>query len=86
MSGFMHKDVVAQKRSLNCKWGPMSLDDCSFLLKLVNSVTFNVTYPDLLDGKLETRKFYVGDRTVPIMRIYGDDLYVTSISFNFIEV
>ncbi|OUO74234.1 DUF6711 family protein [Anaeromassilibacillus sp. An250] len=86
MAGTMHKDVVAQKRSLNCKWGPMTMQDCAFLLKLVNKPTFDVTYPDLLDGKPETRKFYVGDRTVPILRIREDDVYVSSVSFNFIEV
>ncbi len=56
------------------------------MLKLVNKPTFDVTYPDLLDGKPVTRKFYVGDRTVPILRIREDDVYVSSVSFNFIEV
>lgn len=86
MNGIMHKDVVAQKRSLNCKWGPMTMQDCAFLLKPVNSATFDVTYPDLLDGKPETRKFYVGDRTAPILRIRDGDGYVSSGSFHFIEV
>ncbi|WP_050698043.1 DUF6711 family protein [Anaeromassilibacillus senegalensis] len=86
LSGIMHKDVVAQKRTLNCKCGVLTLAQGSKLLKLLNGVTFNVTYPDLLDGKPEIRKFYVGDRTAPYFTTEDDTVFVNDLAFSLIEV
>ena len=57
------------------------------MLKLVNKPTFDVTYPDLLDGKPATQEILVlGTEQSPILLIREDDVYVSSVSFNFIEV
>lgn len=87
LDGIMHKDRVAQKRKLVCKWAPMTWAECSALLTAVNaSVELSITYPDLMSGSYETRTFYIGSRTVPILRWTGAEQLVENISFDFIEV
>lgn len=89
-SGYGSKDIVAQKRKLNCKWAYLSFDDASDLLKA--SVGGNpsnpnpyisVQYFDLMTKAWRTMEAMVGDRTVPI---YNSVLEVVeNVAFNIIE-
>ena len=83
----MHKDRVAQKVKLACKWPAMLSAEASTLLKAVNaSVNFRLTYFDVMQNANRTATFYVGDRTVPYLWVRGDSKMVSNIGFDFIEV
>lgn len=86
LDGVMHKDIVAQKRKLDCSWSGLTSEEASTLLQAVNSSIFlDITYPDALSGREETRKFYTGDKSAPVhMWTSGQKTY-SSVSFNFIE-
>ncbi len=87
LDGVMHKDRVAQKVKLTCKWGAMPFSEASTLLKNVNSqVNFHLTYFDVMQNGLRTATFYVGDRTAPYLWVWDNDGYVKDVSFDFIEV
>lgn len=86
-AGTMHKDRVAQKVKLSCKWSAMPTSEASLLLRNVNSqVNFQLTYFDVMRNGVRTSKFYVGDRTVPYAWLWGDDNTVQNVAFDFIEV
>lgn len=87
LDGVMHKDRVAQKVKLACKWKAMPTSEASVLLKNVNSqVNFNLTYFDVQENANRTAKFYVGDRTAPYLWINEEAKMVETVSFDFIEV
>ena len=57
LDGVMHKDRVAQKVKLSCKWAAMPFSEASTLLKNVNSqVTFNLTYFDVMQNAERTAR------------------------------
>lgn len=87
LDGVMHKDRVAQKVKLACKWPAMSTHDASILLKNANSqVNFQLTYFDVMENANRTATFYVGDRSVPYLWIREDSKMVENVAFDFIEV
>lgn len=81
----MHKNRVGQKRKLSLAWNGIRPDVASKILQVFNNEYVNVTYPDALSGKDETRTFYVGDRTAP-MKIWtlNNKLY-SQLAFEIIE-
>lgn len=86
LDGKMHKDLVAQKRKLECTWDNLTKEEASTLLQAVNaSVYLSITYPDPMSGRDETRTFYVGDRSAPFKSWTVGKKIFESISFNFIE-
>lgn len=86
LDALMHKDVVAQKRTLSLQWNGVRPAEASAILKAVNSdVFFSVKYPDPMSGNPETRTFYVGDRTAPYKLWTTDNKIYSSISFELIE-
>jgi hypothetical protein len=86
LDGVAHKDIIAQKRKLDCGWSGLTSEETSTILQTVNtSAIFKVTYPDAMSGTNETRKFYVGDRSAPVMMWTADKKIYSSLSFNFIE-
>jgi len=86
LDGVMHKDLVAQKRKLECKWNNLTKQEASTLLRAVNSsIYLRITYPDPMSGRDETRTFYVGDRTAPFHMWTSGKQIFDSVSFNFVE-
>lgn len=83
--GEMIRDRIAVKRKLELEWGPLTMSECSAILKAVQSEYFSVTYPDALEGKMLTKTMYVGDRTSPMYTFKNDKAYWTSLKMNFIE-
>lgn len=82
----MWKQRVGQKRKLSCVWSNISPSVVSDILTAVNPEYMDVTYHDAMTNSVQTRNFYVGDRTAmvkwwcgPTGRIYG------KVSINFIE-
>lgn len=68
----LHRNRVAIKRKISNEWGPLSWSEISTILTSIKDVFFNVKYPDPQTGKFETKRFYVGDRTAPIL-VIGED-------------
>lgn len=66
-NGDLHRNRITVKRKVSCGWGPLSWQDTSKLLTAIKDVFFDVTYPDPQTGKFETKRMYVGDRTMPVL-------------------
>lgn len=83
--GVMHKNRVAQKRTLELEFTGLSLKEISPLLKVIDSEYIQVTYPDMYAGSEQTRTFYVGDREAQVYVWWDDKKVLSSTTFNFIE-
>ena len=85
-NGNLHRNRITIKRKVSCEWGPLNWADTSKLLIAIKDVFFDVTYPDPQTGKFETKRMYVGDRTVPCL-ILNDDESIAwgNLSADFVE-
>ena len=86
-SGKMYKMYVCQKRKLQLSWTLPTAAQASAILRAFNHEYFYVRYFDVLDGKQETREFYVGDRTAPFKwyNLPGKGTRMATLSFDIIE-
>lgn len=84
-SATMYKQRICQKRKLKLKWSGLTAADTSKILRAVNPEYFYVRFWDALDGQMETRCFYVGDRTAPLFYYWVDGIRYESLSFDLIE-
>lgn len=82
----MYKQRICQKRKLNVAWRNPDAAAVSRILKAVNPEYIYVRYWDAMDGQMETRCFYVGDRSAPLrwFEILGGTRY-EELSFDLIE-
>ncbi|HBF0592839.1 TPA: hypothetical protein KNN84_000769 [Clostridioides difficile] len=83
--GEMCRDRIATKRKLNCEWGILDSSEISILLNQVKDVFFKITYPDPILGHIETKTFYVGDRSMPVALKKDNNIFWQSLKMNFIE-
>lgn len=81
----MHKNRIAQKRTLSLSWAAPTPPEMAQILQLFNKEYVKITYPDAMSGKDETRTFYVGDRTAPMKRWTIDNKRYETLSFDVIE-
>lgn len=84
----MYKQRIAQKRKLNCAWRNPTAETVSTVLTAVNPEYVEVRYWDAMDGRFETREFYVGDRSAPLRWFQLPELGGTryeELSFDLIE-
>lgn len=81
----MHRDRIAVKRKLELTWGALTWEQLSELLQSVSSVFFDVTYPDPMTGKIETKTFYVGDRQSPLAQFKANKILWRGLTMNWIE-
>lgn len=65
----MKKKRKGQLRALNLIWGPLSIAECAALLQAFDPEYFDVEHLDAKAGGWITRKFYVGDKSVPAYNI-----------------
>lgn len=86
-NGLLHRDRVAIKRKLTIKWGPLTVAECSAILKAVSGQFFSCAYLDAQEGGMVTKTFYVGDRTTPVYTLNPITTgYVwQNVSMDFIE-
>lgn len=89
----MHKGVLGRARTLQLQWNAVTPDVASQVLQAVAPEEFDVTYFDAEAGAVQTRTFYVGDRTAMMKQWFGSGPTDYSgknlwgqISFNIIEV
>lgn len=79
----MHKLRIAQKVHLELAWQNISTAKASIILNAFNPEYINVTYLDPKSNAYLTKRFYVGDRSVPS---YNVRLGIWSnVAFNIIE-
>lgn len=81
----MHKNRVGQKRKLGIGYNNPDKDTVSQVLKAVNPEYIQVNYEDAMSGEMETRTFYVGDRSAPMKYWYVGNQRYASLSFELIE-
>ena len=81
----MHKNRVAQKRKLALQWNGKDWAATAKILQAFNPEYIQITYPDMMSGKYETRTFYVGDRSAPVKWWWAGNQRTESISFDVIE-
>lgn len=84
-AGRMFRDVVADKRKVQVKWGALTASECSTILNMIDDPTFDIRFPDAHDGALREMTCYVGDRTTPAYRLYDGAWCWTGLSVSFIE-
>jgi len=84
----MHKDVVAQKRTLRDKGGDMTREEAIVITRYCKNkgVQIPLTYPDIMEGSIITKNFYTGDCEASY-RIWTDDQKkVEYVNCDFIEM
>lgn len=85
LNGWMDKDEVAKKVTLDCTWSHRATSEIMILLNSVKPNTFvDVNYPDPMAGEYVTKTFYTGDVTCE-MDINGSDEMYWSARLTFIE-
>jgi hypothetical protein len=81
----MQKNRIAQKRKIQLSWSNPTASEASTILKAFNPEYIYVNYWDAMDGKQETRTFYVGDRTAPVKTWWVGNKRFETVSFDIIE-
>ena len=86
-AGMMFRDVVADKTKLQVSWGPLSSEQISMILQLVDEAFLTLRYPDAYTGAMREMVCYVGDRSSPVYRLADDsgEWKWQKLSFSFIE-
>lgn len=74
LTGEMHRDRVAVKRTVNFTLAYISVDQMSDILKLIKDPNFNVRYFDVQEATTRTGVFNCGDR-VPKFAPGNDTVY-----------
>nr|WP_306792868.1 DUF6711 family protein [Collinsella urealyticum] len=82
----MYKQRIAQKRKLKVAWRMLTATQTGAILRAFNPEYLSVRYWDAMDAQMETRTFYVGDRTAPLkwFQILDGTRY-EELSFDLIE-
>lgn len=83
--GNMMIDRIATKRKIELGWGPLSPLEMSVILNAVKDVFFSVTYPEPMTGDMQTKTFYVGDRTTPMLIFQDGQPTWENLKMNFVE-
>lgn len=81
----MHKNRIAQKRKLSLSWAFPTQTETAKILAAFNPQYIQVTYPDAMSGRDETRTFYVGDRSAPMKVWTINNKRYETLSFDVIE-
>lgn len=86
----MHKMLLGQKRQYELAWNMISPEDASTILKAINAKeTFECTLWDAMENQMQTRTYYVGDRSAPMQQWIPDrkdGKLFNQLSFTLIEV
>lgn len=64
--GTMHRDWVAQKIKLSCKWAMLKQSEVQRILAVTNKPKFTMMYLDPRTGTKQKMKAYVGDRNLGV--------------------
>ncbi|MGM1047598.1 MAG: DUF6711 family protein [Bacillota bacterium] len=72
--GTLNRDRIAVKRQIEMSWGPLPWSKISSILKAMDGVFFDFTYPDPMTGSYVTKKMYVGNRPAPFAIAKGNEI------------
>lgn len=64
--GTLNRDRVAVKRQVELSWNALTMVQISQILKAMDGVFFDFTFPDPMVGNYVTKRMYVGDRSAPV--------------------
>ena len=81
----MHKNRVGQKRKISLAWVAKDWQTTARILQAFNQEYIMVRYPDMMSGNYETREFYVGDRSAPVLFWWVGNKRIEQVSFDIIE-
>lgn len=81
----MYKQRLCQKRKLKCTWAQPTAAQVAAILQAVNPEYIYVRYWDAMDGCMETRCFYVGDRSAPLQYVWVSGTRYKTLRFDLIE-
>lgn len=86
-NGKGHVDILAQKRKLSYQWTDPTKEEVSTCLGLINqSAKVDITYPDAMSGKFETRQFKTVKREAPFRDLRVGALKYSELSLDFEEL
>ncbi|BFH60752.1 DUF6711 family protein [Paenibacillus azoreducens] len=74
VDGTLNRDRIAVKRQVEMTWGPLRWSQISNILKAMDGVFFDFTYPDPMAGSYITKKMYVGNRPAPFAVAKGNEI------------
>lgn len=83
--GEMMRDRITTKRKLGLEWGPLTQSECSAILNATSAVFFSVTYPDAMAGTSQTRTFYAGSASAPVLIVRNGAPLWEGLKMNLIE-
>lgn len=83
--GTGYRSRIATKRQLELTWGPLTGPTMSALLKQMRDSYFQVTYPDIMTGNIETKTFSVGNRPAPFLVSKGNLIMWGGLKVTFTE-
>lgn len=83
--GTLNRDRIAVKRQIEMTWGPLRWAQISALLKSMDGVFFDFTYPDPMTGSYETKKMYVGNRPAPFTVEQGNEIMWSGLKVTLTE-
>lgn len=72
--GTLNRDRITVKRQIEMSWGVLKWSQISAILRAMDGVFFQFTYPDPMTGKYETKNFYVGNRPTPFAVSQGNEV------------
>lgn len=84
-AGSMLKDLIAQKVKLGLSWNFLTFQDASTILQAIDSIYFNVAYPDPKAGSVTVKTFYVDSRSAPMYSICDGIAGWKSLSLSLVE-
>lgn len=73
-NGDLNRDRITVKRQIEMAWGVLKWPQISGILKAMDGVFFEFTYPDPMAGTYLTKTFYVGNRPAPFTVAKGSEV------------
>lgn len=83
--GTLNRDRVAVKRQVEIGWNALTNVQISQILKAMQNVFFDFTFPDPMVGDYITRRMYVGDRPAPVAFERNGVLWWKDLKFTLTE-
>lgn len=83
--GTMHVNLITRKIKIELSWWCPSREETARILTAVNDEYFPATFYNPQTNSLETRTFYVGDRSAPVQQWADQRQFYSRVSFNIIE-
>ena len=84
-TGLLHREWVARKVPTAIEWKNIGWDMCQQILQLVNTPSFQFTFPDPNTGTTRTGTYYAGNRKWSAVWLPTGGEWIATLSFSVIE-